>query len=146
MFSALPYNCQTFDPSGPVTCSSPVNNTSASILLQTSGKRRTANFAAMEFHKHSSVFFAIAVAFALNSLANSLCTQKGEGQPVKCCDQRENGGSLLCCSGRNSSCGMEDFVNDVLCFCDEFCEGAGDCCQDFESIKEPCGFGKGRQH
>ena len=84
----------------------------------------------------------IAISFALFTLANCVCIQKEEGGPVHCCDQREHGGSLRCCTGRNSSCGMENFVHSALCFCDEFCEAAGDCCPDFESVKEPCGWGK----
>ncbi|KAM7435595.1 hypothetical protein ABFA07_014514 [Porites harrisoni] len=84
----------------------------------------------------------IAISFALFTLANCVCIQKEEGGPVHCCDQREHGGSLRCCAGRNSSCGMENFVHSALCFCDEFCEAAGDCCPDFESVKEPCGWGK----
>ncbi|XP_015763716.1 PREDICTED: somatomedin-B and thrombospondin type-1 domain-containing protein-like [Acropora digitifera] len=96
----------------------------------------------MEFAKHLSLVFAITIAFSVTTLANSVCLQKEDGASVQCCDKREDGGSVICCSGRNSSCGMEDFVNNALCFCDEFCERAGDCCPDFESIKEPCGFGK----
>lgn len=118
------------------------------ILHQTSGTRRTVTIrvglAAMEFAKHPSLVFAITIAFSLTTLANSVCIQKEDGASVQCCDQREHGGSVLCCSGRNSSCGMEDFVNNALCFCDEFCERAGDCCPDFESIREPCGFKKGK--
>ena len=98
----------------------------------------------MEFAKHLSLVFAITIAFSVTTLANSVCLQKEDGASVQCCDKRDDGGSVICCSGRNSSCGMEDFVNNALCFCDEFCERAGDCCPDFESIKEPCGFGKGK--
>ena len=98
----------------------------------------------MEFTKQPSLALAIAIAFVLYSLANGVCIQEEEGGPVQCCDQREHGGSLLCCPGRNGSCGMEDFANNALCFCDEFCERAGDCCPDFESVKEPCGFGNGK--
>lgn len=38
---------------------------------------------------------------------------------------------------------MEDFVYNILCFCDEFCEMVGDCCIDFEDVKEFCGLGNG---
>ena len=79
-------------------------------------------------------------ALVLFALADGACYQKEEGGKVHCCDQRENGGLLHCCPGRNSSCGVEDFVNNALCFCDEFCETAGDCCGDFEGVKEVCGF------
>lgn len=89
--------------------------------------------------------FVIAISFALFILANSSCIQKEEGSAVKCCDQREHGGPLHCCVGQNSSCGMENFVHNELCFCDEFCETAGDCCPDFESVKEPCGLGTQRR-
>lgn len=95
----------------------------------------------MEYTKHPSLALAITIGFVLFTLANGACIQKEEGGPIQCCDQREHGGSLRCCKGRNSTCGMEDFVNNVLCFCDEFCERAGDCCPDFESVKKPCGLG-----
>ena len=85
--------------------------------------------------------FVIAISFALFTLVKSSCIQKEEGSAVKCCDQREHGGPLHCCVGQNSSCGMENFAHNELCFCDEFCETAGDCCPDFESVKEPCGLG-----
>lgn len=85
----------------------------------------------------------IALNFLLFALAYGACVQNEKGGPVQCCDQRQTGGSLHCCEGRNSSCGMEDFVHNTLCFCDEFCETAGDCCIDFEDVKEPCGLGNG---
>ncbi|XP_031571907.1 somatomedin-B and thrombospondin type-1 domain-containing protein-like [Actinia tenebrosa] len=64
------------------------------------------------------------------------------------CDQRQRGGPLICCSGRNSTCAAERYENDEkdqpaelrrkVCFCDAFCEPAGDCCPDFERVKEEC--------
>lgn len=97
----------------------------------------------MEYtEKHqASVVLVIALNFLLFALAYGACVQNEKGGPVQCCDQRQTGGSLHCCEGRNSSCGMEDFVHNTLCFCDEFCETAGDCCIDFEDVKEPCGLG-----
>lgn len=99
----------------------------------------------MEYtEKHqASMVLVIALNFLLFALAYGACVQNEKGGPVQCCDQRQTGGSLHCCEGRNSSCGMEDFVHNTLCFCDEFCETAGDCCIDFEDVKEPCGLGNG---
>ena len=82
----------------------------------------------------------IAISFALITLANCACVQK-EGGPVHCCDQREHGGSLRCCAGKNNSCSMMN-GHSGLCYCDEYCETARDCCPDFGSVKEPCGWGK----
>lgn len=98
----------------------------------------------MEYTKHQALAHVIALIFLLFTLVNGACVQKEKEGPVHCCDQRENGGLLHCCEGRNSSCGMEDFVHNTLCFCDEFCDTAGDCCIDFESVKKPCGLGNGK--
>lgn len=62
------------------------------------------------------------------------------------CDQRDRNGPLTCCIGRNSTCAVEryDLKSDdgkprrKVCFCDAFCELAGDCCPDFERVKKEC--------
>lgn len=63
------------------------------------------------------------------------------------CDQRDRGGALTCCRGRNSTCAVERYDADQpgdgrpkrkVCFCDAFCEPAGDCCPDFARVKEEC--------
>ena len=117
--------------------------------FQTSCKRRVTNgLAGMEFKKKLSLVFNITIAFTLTSLANSAlslhCIQKGDDEPVHCCDQREHGGSLICCVGQNSTCRLTDNVGKS-CYCDEYCESIGDCCSDFKKGKL-CGFGKGKQH
>lgn len=38
---------------------------------------------------------------------------------------------------------MEDYVYNIICYCDEFCEMVVDCCFDFESVKRLCGWGNG---
>ena len=62
------------------------------------------------------------------------------------CDQRDRGGPLTCCRGRNSTCAVERYDNESennklrrrVCFCDAFCEPAGDCCPDFARVKKEC--------
>ena len=60
------------------------------------------------------------------------------------CDQKDRGGPLLCCKGRNSSCAVDELSEKrnshrrTVCYCDEFCESAGDCCQDFEEARRKC--------
>lgn len=63
------------------------------------------------------------------------------------CDQRDRGGPLTCCKGRNSTCAVERYDNGKpddgrprrkVCFCDAFCEPAGDCCPDFAKVKKEC--------
>jgi hypothetical protein len=64
------------------------------------------------------------------------------------CDQRERGGPLTCCHGRNSTCAVQRYDDEdeeksselrrKVCFCDAFCEPAGDCCPDFDRVKEEC--------
>lgn len=80
---------------------------------------------------------ALLVALSFLALVKGQCYQK-EGEPVHCCDQRGNEGPLVCCKGRNSSCTVEDPSEESVCFCDEFCYEAGDCCPDFEKAREEC--------
>jgi len=57
------------------------------------------------------------------------------------CDQSEQNGPLLCCKGRNSSCVVDQEQNvnrRSVCYCDEFCKSAGDCCDDFEETRRKC--------
>ena len=98
----------------------------------------------MDPTKRQGLMLVLALSISLCSLADGACVQEENGGLVHCCDQREHGGSLQCCGGRNSSCGMEDYVHNTICYCDEFCETAADCCPDFESVKRPCGWGNGK--
>lgn len=95
----------------------------------------------MDCTKRQGLMLILVLSFSLCSLADGACVQEESGGPVHCCDQRDHGGPLHCCGGRNSSCGMEDYVHNTICYCDEFCESARDCCPDFESVKRPCGWG-----
>ena len=66
----------------------------------------------------------------------------GEAQ----CDQTDQKGPLLCCKGRNSSCIVDQTTDKeesiphrrTVCYCDEFCKSAGDCCEDFEEAQRKC--------
>ena len=82
------------------------------------------------------------ITFALVTLADSACVKK-EGGPVQCCDQREYDGSSHCCAGQNDSCSMgtSGLLNRSVCYCDEHCKTANDCCPDFESLNKTCGLG-----
>eukprot|EP00794_Sanderia_malayensis_P013753 gene13753-15192_t len=60
------------------------------------------------------------------------------------CDQRLHGGSMMCCAGRNSNCYVrmpnpsKSSSTRRLCYCDEYCKMTGDCCADFDKIKDSC--------
>ncbi len=65
------------------------------------------------------------------------------------CDQRLLGGTMMCCAGRNSNCYVrvsakaKGSSSRRVCYCDEYCKMTGDCCDDFDKIKDSC---RGKQN